>query len=149
MNIFEALRESHDVQRALGEQLLKTQGASDERTEIFKQYKVELAAHETAEERYFYVPLLMDDNGIDLTRHALAEHHEIDELVEAVEQSDQSTSSWLVNAKKLVEEVHHHLLEEERRFFQMAGKILTDKQKEDLAGQYLKEFEAQKKKEAA
>lgn len=149
MNIFEALRQSHEVQRELGAQLLKTQGASDERSQIFKAFKVELAAHETAEERYFYVPLLMDDNGIDLTRHALAEHHEIDELVEAVEQSDQSTSSWLVNAKKLVEEVHHHLLEEERRFFQMAGKILTDKQKEDLAGQYLKEFEAQKKKEAA
>lgn len=149
MNIFEALRESHEVQRELGAQLLKTQGASEERTEIFKKYKVELTAHETAEERYFYVPLLMDDNGVDLTRHALAEHHEIDELIEAVEQSDQSTSSWLVNAKKLVEEVHHHLSEEEHRFFQMSGKILTDQQKEDLASKYLKEFELQKEKAVA
>ena len=41
MNIFEALRQSHDIQRELGEQLLKTKGASSARDEIFKQYKIE------------------------------------------------------------------------------------------------------------
>ncbi|RYZ96241.1 MAG: hemerythrin domain-containing protein, partial [Moraxellaceae bacterium] len=71
MNIFEALRQSHDIQRELGAQLLKTSGVSDERDELLKQYKIELQAHEIAEERYFYVPLLMDDNGVDLTRHAI------------------------------------------------------------------------------
>ena len=57
MNIFEALRQSHDVQRHLGAQLLNTKGASAERDEIFQHYKLELQAHETAEERYFYIPL--------------------------------------------------------------------------------------------
>lgn len=149
MNIFEALRQSHDVQRQLGEQLLNTKGASAERDEIFKQYKIELTAHETAEERYFYIPLLMDDNGVDLTRHAMAEHHEIDEYIEEVEQADQTTSAWMAAAKKLVEQVHHHLSEEEHRFFQMSGKILTETQKQQLAKQYLAEFELQKQKQAA
>ena len=149
MNIFEALRQSHDVQRELGEELLKTKGASAERDEIFKQYKIELTAHETAEERYFYIPLLMDDNGLDLTRHAIAEHHEIDELIEEVEQADQTTSAWMAAAKRLVDQVKHHLSEEEQRFFQMAGKILTDQQKQKLAKQYLDEFELQKVRVAA
>lgn len=146
MNIFEALRQSHDTQREIGTQLIQTKGASEQRTELFKQYKLELSAHETAEERYFYVPLLMDDNGVDLTRHALAEHHKIDELIEQLEETEQHSPTWLVYAKKLVEEVHHHLEEEEQRFFQMAGKILTDKQKENLAKKYLKEFKQQKEK---
>ncbi|XID74565.1 hemerythrin domain-containing protein [Alkanindiges sp. WGS2144] len=148
MNIFEALRQSHDVQRKLGAQLLQTHGASAERDEIFKQFKIELEAHETAEERYFYIPLLMDDNGVDLTRHALSEHHKIDEYLEEVEQADQTTSAWMAAAKKLVDQVHHHLSEEEHRFFQMSGKILTDKQKEQLAVQYFEEFERQKEKQA-
>ena len=146
MNIFEALRISHDVQRDLGAQLLKTKGASSERDQIFKQYKLELQAHETAEERYFYIPLLMDDNGVDLTRHAMSEHHEIDEYIEALEQADQNTSAWMAAAKKLVDQVHHHLSEEEHRFFQMSGKILSDSQKQQLAKQYLDEFELQKQK---
>ena len=149
MNIFEALRQSHDVQRDLGAQLLQTKGASAERDQIFQHYKIELQAHETAEERYFYIPLLMDDNGLDLTRHAIAEHHEIDELIEEVEQADQTTSAWMAAAKKLVEEVAHHLSEEEHRFFQMSGKILTETQKQKLAKQYLDEFELQKQKLAA
>lgn len=148
MNIFEALRQSHETQRELGAKLLKTEGASEERDEILKQYKIELAAHEIAEERHFYVPLLMDDNGIDLTRHAIAEHHKIDEYIEDLEEADQTTSSWLAIAKKLVEQVHHHLSEEEHRFFQMSGKILDDKQKEQLAKKYLAEFERQKEKYA-
>ncbi|MNO07802.1 hypothetical protein D3C81_2301550 [compost metagenome] len=48
-----------------------------------------------------------------------------------------------MTAKKLSEKVHHHLEEEEQKFFQMAGKLLNDKQKESLAGQYEKEYKAQ------
>ena len=53
MNIFEALRESHEIQRDLSEKLLQTSGDSPERHELFKQLKNELFAHETAEDRYF------------------------------------------------------------------------------------------------
>jgi hypothetical protein len=44
----------------------------------------------------------------------------------------------------LTEKVEHHLREEEQRFFQMAGKLLTDAQKSALAGDYLNEYEAAK-----
>lgn len=147
--IYDALRESHDVQRQLAAALVQTQGASDERAQIFQQLKLELAAHATAEERYFYVPLMMEDAGIDLSRHALAEHHELDELVETLEDTEMSSPAWLVHAKKLADEVHHHLKEEEHKFFQMSGKILTEQQKATLAPQYLKDFAQQKQRLAA
>ena len=36
MNIFEALRESHEEQRVLAEQLIQTHGATEERQELFE-----------------------------------------------------------------------------------------------------------------
>ena len=140
MTIFEALRQSHEVQRDLADKLLQTSGDLAERRDIFEQFKTELLAHETAEERHFYVPLMQDDLGVDLSRHAIAEHHEMDEMVEELESMEFSSPAWLRLAKKLCETVEHHLEEEEHKFFQMAGKLLDDGQKEQLAKAYLKEF---------
>lgn len=141
MNIFEALRESHERQRDLAEQLLKTHGDSPERRSVFQALKNELFAHEVAEDRFFYIPLMMTDSGLGITRHALAEHHEMDEMVEELTELDMSNTGWLALAKKLTETVHHHLTEEEHRFFQQAGKILDEQQKTVLAKQYLNEYE--------
>ena len=143
MNIFEALRESHERQRTYAKALIRTSGDTPERVEAYKQLKSELQAHETAEERHFYIPLMEFDNGVDLSRHAISEHHEMDEMMETLDETEMSSPAWLATAKKLSEKVHHHLKEEEQKFFQMAGKLLSDKQKETLAGQYVKEYEAQ------
>jgi hypothetical protein len=143
MNIFEALRESHDRQRSYADALIKTSGDTPERAEAYKQLKSELQAHETAEERHFYIPLMEFDNGVDLSRHAISEHHEMDEMMETLDETEMSDPTWLVTAKKLSEKVHHHLKEEEQKFFQMAGKLLDEKQKESLAGQYEKEYKEQ------
>lgn len=143
MNIFEALRESHDRQRSYAKTLIETSGDTPERVEAYKQLKAELQAHETAEERHFYIPLMEFDNGVDLSRHAISEHHEMDEMMEELDETEMSSPAWLVIAKKLSDKVHHHLKEEEQKFFQMAGKLLDEKQKEQLAGQYEKEFKEQ------
>ncbi|MBD9611646.1 hemerythrin domain-containing protein [Pseudomonas sp. PDM02] len=143
MNIFEALRESHDRQRTYAVALVKTSGDTPERVEAYKQLKSELQAHETAEERHFYIPLMEFDNGVDLSRHAISEHHEMDEMMEELDETEMSSPAWLVTAKKLSEKVHHHLEEEEQKFFQMAGKLLDDQQKETLARQYEREYKAQ------
>jgi hemerythrin-like domain-containing protein len=67
----------------------------------------------------------------------------MDEMMEALDETEMSSPAWLATAKKLAEKVHHHLKEEEQKFFQQAGKLLDDQQKETLAGQYLKEYKAQ------
>ncbi len=136
MNIFEALRKDHDIQRELGKKLIETHGDTDERDEIFTRYKKELQIHADAEERYFYNPLIKDDLTQDKARHSIAEHHEIDELIEQLEEMEYSNTAWLTIAKKLVEEVEHHLDEEEHEVFQLAGKALLEKQKSSLAKEY-------------
>ena len=145
MNVFEALRASHDIQRELSEQLVQTSGDSAERRELFDLLKNELFAHAVAEDRYFYIPLMMTDSGLNITRHALSEHHEIDELLEQLTETEFNNPGWLAIAKKLCELVHHHLKEEEHGFFQQAGKILSESAKTSLAQQYLAEYKKYKR----
>ena len=140
MNIFEAIREDHKKQRTLLDILVKTHGDSEGREELFQKLKDELQVHATAEERFFYIPLMKDDFTQEKSRHGVAEHHEIDELIEELEKTDYSSPGWLATAKHLHERVHHHLDEEEHEFFQMAGKVLSDKEKESLATGYIQEM---------
>ncbi|HRA91654.1 MAG TPA: hemerythrin domain-containing protein, partial [Acinetobacter sp.] len=139
--------QSHELQRSISEQLIQTSGYTEEREQLFEALKNELHAHSVAEDRFLYIPLMFDDVGLDITRHALAEHHEMDELVEKLEETDMSSPSWLATAKQLSETVHHHLEEEEHKFFQQAGKILADKEKETLGKKYLAEYRKYKKEE--
>lgn len=89
MTIFEALRISHDIQRELAQKLIANQGDSAERHALFSQLKQELAVHSVAEERHFYIPLMQQDAGVDLSRHAMAEHHQMDEMIEDLEDRPQ------------------------------------------------------------
>lgn len=139
-SLYDALRESHEIQRSLLRKLLRTKPGTQERISQFKQVRIELQAHEAAEERFLYAPMLMDDMGLMSTRHALHEHHEIDELVEDVQKLDPAGDAWIEKARELSHEVHHHLREEEKKFFQVSGKILSDAQKTRLAKQYRRDY---------
>jgi hemerythrin-like domain-containing protein len=146
--VFEALRDDHAIQRRLSDLLAETHGDSDGRDELFAELKVELAAHAAAEERAFYVPLMEYDLTQEKARHSVAEHHEIDELVEELEETDRSSPHWKATALALREKVEHHLDEEEQEVFQMAGKALSDTAKTDLADEYRREMESQRDKRA-
>ena len=139
--IYDALRESHEIQRSLLRKLLRTQPGTRERVALFAEVRIELQAHEAAEERFLYVPFLMDDLGLSSSRHALHEHHQIDELVEDLQKIKPSDDGWLDKAKELSKKVHHHLREEEKKFFQVSGKVLGARQKLSLAKDYRKDYE--------
>jgi hemerythrin-like domain-containing protein len=137
MKIFEAIRKDHDIQRKLLDELLNTSGDTERRDHVFEALKHELLIHEDAEERHFYKPLISDDMMQEHARHGIAEHHEIDELVEKLENTKQDSSAWLKYAKDLKHKVEHHLEDEEHTFFQLAGKALAEDEKESLATKYV------------
>ena len=140
MNIFEALRLSHDTQRALATQILETQGDSPDRNRLFRELKHELAAHAAAEERSFYTPLIGFDETMAQARHGMSEHHEMDEMVDELNKLEFSSPTWLAHFRKLHDKVFHHLEDEEHAIFQLAGKVLTEAQKNSLAKEYESEF---------
>jgi hypothetical protein len=147
--IYDALHESHERQRSLCRKLLRTKAHDQRRIDLFRELRIELAAHEAAEERHLYVPMLMDDRGLDSSRHALHEHHELDELVEKLREGRPGDRGWMATARALSRQVHHHLREEETRFFQVSGKILSDTQKQRLGRKYLADYRSMHRKLSA
>ena len=140
MKIFEALRKDHEKQRLLLKILAETSGDTAARREYFQELKDQLESHAVAEERHFYSHMLENDETVELTRHGIAEHHEIDELIEKLDETEMSSPAWLHYLKSLQEKVEHHLADEEQEFFQVAGKGLNERQKEKLADGYREEM---------
>ncbi len=95
MAIWEALRQSRELQRTLAAKLRPTSGDTPDRRSLFATLKDELAVHALTEERHFYIPLMQLNPGVDLSRYAIAEHHAIDELVEALQATDAFSPGWL------------------------------------------------------
>lgn len=145
MNIFEALRKDHDLQRDLLKELISTSGDTAKRRALFERLKHELTFHADGEERHFYVPLIEIDKTQDHARHGIAEHHEIDEIIEQLEETEMESSAWLKYAKNLKDKVEHHLEDEEHAIFQLAGKVLSENQKKSLADDYLNYINSQRK----
>ncbi|WP_339722251.1 hemerythrin domain-containing protein [uncultured Paraglaciecola sp.] len=141
MKIFQALRKDHEKQRLLMKILVETSGDTHKRREYFSELKAQLSQHAAAEERHFYSPLMESDKTIEDSRHGIAEHHEIDELVEKLDDTDMSSSGWLRHMKSLQELVLHHLDEEESEFFLHADRVLSHQQKDQLASEYKKEMQ--------
>ncbi|MFA3791571.1 hemerythrin domain-containing protein [Aliiglaciecola sp. SL4] len=141
MEIFEAIRRDHEKQRLLMKILVETSGDTESRRDFYAELKQALIDHAIAEERYFYSPLMKSDQTIEQSRHAIAEHHEIDELLEKLDETEMTSPAWLATMKKLKHLVEHHLAEEEQEFFQQAGKVLSASQKDNLADKYQGEME--------
>jgi hypothetical protein len=137
--LFDALRESHEIQRSLCRRLTRTRHPQ-RREMLFLQLKVELEAHAAAEERFLYVPMLMTDAGLNATRHALSEHHDIEEFCEDLSVRDKASDEWTETMAALSHKVHHHLREEERKFFKVGGRLLGARHKAQLARQYEEEI---------
>ena len=140
MTLFSDLRASHEVQRTLARTMTHGRAVPDKRRAAFLALANELDAHATAEERHLYVPLLMDDAGLSVSRHALADHHKAEQLVEQLRGVDPTTDQFADVAKQLAAEVRDHLDEEEHGTFQLAGKLLSPARQRDLARAYRAEY---------
>jgi hypothetical protein len=140
MTIFDDLRASHEVQRSLARRMTHARVSPDNSRAAFLALANELDAHATAEERHFYVPLLMLDAGLSVTRHALADHHKAEELVDQLRGVDPTTDHFRELAMQLSSEVRDHLDEEEHGTFQLAGKLLSKTRQKQLAVEYRAEY---------
>lgn len=87
---------------------------------MYEDLKLELQAHAAAEERHLYVPVMQHDEGLDLSRHAITEHHEMDEMMETLDDGRIGQEKWDKTCADLIHKVRHHLEEEENEFFKQA-----------------------------
>lgn len=138
MDIFQALLDSHESQRRLVREL--PAATRDSLHALYHELKLEMAAHETAEERAFYVPLIEHDETVDPARHGISEHHEMDEMVEQLDKLQEGSGEWREVLGKLLHKVEHHLREEEEKFFPQARRVIDGKEAEALGTLYHDEY---------
>ena len=140
MTIFDDLRASHEVQRGLARRMTHSRSSAHSRKAAFLALAREFDAHATAEERHLYVALLMDDAGLSVSRHALADHHKAEKLVDELRGVDPTTDRFSAISLQLSKEVRDHLDEEEHGTFQLAGKLLSKSRQKELASGYRAEY---------
>lgn len=132
MNIYDRLEKDHQKQRDLCEAIKATRGDSEKRNKLWKELRIELEAHASAEEQAFYSELMKEPKGTDETRHAVEEHQEMTEMIEVLDSLDMDADIWMSKFEKLAHKVIHHVDEEEAEFFPKAKEIFSADEAENM-----------------
>lgn len=143
-DIFARLREDHDKHRKLLDQLAETSGESEKRRELFEELTLELKGHAAAEEQALYSTMMRKPRATDETRHSVAEHHEIDEMLNDLAATDMSSSAWLAKFKQLDHDYRHHIEEEEDEHFKDFEELLNEADREHMRSVFDRRKRAEK-----
>ncbi|BDI60920.1 hemerythrin domain-containing protein [Qipengyuania nanhaisediminis] len=115
--ILQRIKDDHDRHRQMLDVVADTTGDSEERKLTFVELTKELKGHAAAEEQSLYAEMLAEPDVNDPTRHSVAEHHEIDEMLNDLAATDMSSSGWLQKFKSFDDRYRHHINEEEEDHF--------------------------------
>lgn len=143
-DIFKLLKKDHDKHRELLAKIAETHGDSDERRELFEEFKIEVSAHANAEEQALYGEMLQRPELQDKGRHSVAEHKEIDDYLKELEELSFSSPHWQPKFGEMRHRYEHHIEEEEQEIFIAAdeefskaceeklGKIFAERKPKEL-----------------
>lgn len=125
-DIFERLKQDHAKHRELLDRLLETKDTSDDRESLFVELTKELKGHAAAEEQALYSTMLRKPPTTADTRHSVAEHHEIEKMLNDLAAADMGTPAWMTSFKQFDHGYRHHIDEEEKEHFPEFEEYLTD-----------------------
>lgn len=135
-NIYDVIKEEHDLHRSLMESLLNTEGDTSQRRQIYQTLRAELEAHAAAEEQTFYAELIAIKDGQDEARHSIVEHNTISKHIEELDEIEFSSTGWLNKFHALKHAVEHHLEEEENDIFSRARKVFSDATAQNMVSDF-------------
>jgi hemerythrin superfamily protein len=145
LDIFGRLIMDHELHRDLIDALGETQGDSEERAELFERLTKEVKSHAAAEEQALYSTMMRKPETTEETRHSVAEHQEIQELLNDLAATPMSSGAWLTKFREFSDRYLHHVDEEERDNFHDYAKYLTEEDEQHMR----KVFESRKQAESA
>lgn len=123
--VYEKIKQDHDVHKQLLADLVETQGDSEERRELWEKFYYDVKSHAAAEEETFYSKLMEDPKGQDDARHSVAEHKELDDIMEELQAMDFSSTGWLTRFRTLKHDYEHHMEEEEQDIFKKGRAVFS------------------------
>lgn len=132
-DIFKVLKADHDKHREILDRLHHTRAGDAERAHLFEQLTRELKAHAAAEEQALYSTVMRKPHLTDDTRHSVAEHQEIEEMLNDLAATDLNSEEWDEDFDELSHRYLHHINEEEDEHFPEFAEELTDGDREWIA----------------
>lgn len=129
-DIFDRLIADHELHRELLARIGEAQGPGAERAALFERLTKELKSHAAAEEQALYSTMLRKPETTDETRHSVAEHKEIEDLLNDLAATDAASGEWSGKFEHLRHRYTHHIDEEEEENFPDYQRLLTQ---EDVA----------------
>lgn len=143
--IFGKLVEDHDRHRALLAMIEDREAGNKDRKRLFEELNRELKSHAAAEEQALWSSVLRNPATTSDGRHAVAEHKQIDDMLDDLAARDMGKKGWLKRFAALKDKYLHHIREEEQEQFVAAEKSLSDSDKRYM----LRLFNARKGEERA
>lgn len=122
--IYETLKQDHDRHRKMLATIADTHGDSEERRKTWDEFYHDVSAHAAAEEETFYSKLIAKEDGQPEGRHSVAEHKELDDIMEELNEIEFSSPAWLTKFKDLKHRYEHHIDEEEEDIFPVAREVI-------------------------
>ena len=99
-DIFGALVVDHDKHRTLLDDLEHATGGTREQKALFEELTYELKGHALAEEQALWSTVLRKPEITEDGRHAVAEHKEIDDLLNDLAATDIATDAWSAKLRR-------------------------------------------------
>lgn len=143
--IYQAIQADHETHRMLLNQLAETSGDTDERRTLWQQFYYDVKSHAAAEEETFYSRLMAKPDGQDDARHSVAEHKELDDIMEELNGMGFDNPGWLTRFKTLKHDYEHHMEEEEQDIFPKAREVVAKDKEGELAEAFVTRKEAEYK----
>lgn len=134
--IFNKLKQDHDAHRQLFEKMADAMDDHDRLEKLFEQFRVEVTAHAAAEEETLYATMLARPDLREDAQHSVAEHKEIDDYLEELQEQPFNGPEWQETFAKLKKRYLHHIEEEEEEMFPDAAAELTDEEEQKLAATF-------------
>lgn len=142
--VLKRIEQDHDRQRDLLDRIMQTQGDSEERRQLFEELTLELKSHAAAEEQSVYSEMLAEPDVNDETRHSVAEHQEIDEMLNDLAATEMSSPGWLQKFKEFDHRYRHHINEEEEDHFPNFAEHIDTQTDKDMVAAFDERKEAEK-----
>lgn len=143
-DIFARLTEDHERHRALLSGIAAARGGDAERRELFEEFTLEVKGHAAAEEQALYSTMMRKPEATDEVRHSVAEHHEIEELLNDIAATDMGSGEWMDKFRRLDHDYRHHIDEEENEHFKDFEKYLTEEDREHMRAVFDRRKRAEK-----
>ncbi len=131
--------EEHDKAKKLAKKIENSKDDKEKR-ELFEEFYIMIYAHHNAEEEVIFPVVkngLTKEDELDVVREMIEEHSLGAYQFSTVNKTFLENETWNAKFSTLLEVLDHHMEEEESQFTNLAKKVLSKEEDEDL----LKKFE--------